>query len=92
MSMIANAFAQDLLGVLFWIFIFINAVLVPFCIFLAFKFATASNEERRRSAKTRFINVLVSIVIIAILIGILVSQGALNGDKPPGEPPPPSLP
>ena len=64
-------FIDDLMNVLFWIFLVVNALLLPFCIYLAFKFTTASNEERRRSAKTRFINVLATFGIILLIIIVL---------------------
>ena len=82
-------FAHQMMGILMWIFVFVSAVMVPFCIYMAFKFATASNEERRRSAKTRFINALASMLIIMILAGIMAVQQVMVGVPPGGTITPP---
>jgi len=66
-----DTFADDLIGIIMIIIGVIGAVIVPFAIYLAFKLANAPDEQQRAIVKKRFINILASIMIIVILLGLL---------------------
>jgi len=64
-------FADQIYNVLFIILGVIVACALPFAIYLGFKLATAPDEQQRATAKKRFLNVLASMMIIIILMGLL---------------------
>jgi cell wall-associated NlpC family hydrolase len=77
-----NRFQDNLLEVVMWIFVVIGAIIVPFAIYLGFKLANASDENKRRDAKTHFINVLVSFIIIMILVAVMATIDLLSNLTP----------
>jgi hypothetical protein len=64
-------FPQQLLSVLSIIFYVIGAVAIIYAIYIWIIFANAHDQEKRTRAKKRFMTVLSSILIIAILTGVL---------------------
>jgi len=64
-------FGSQLLEILAIIMMFVNIVVIGFVVFLAYKMGTASDEGKRKEAKKRMFNALVSFVLIAILVGML---------------------
>jgi len=84
-----GGFQGGLLTVLMVIFIVLGALVVPYCVFLGFKLAAATDANKRREAKKRMFNALASLLIIVILVGLLVAQdfigGALDDNRPGNE-------
>ncbi|MCL2569956.1 MAG: peptidoglycan DD-metalloendopeptidase family protein [Firmicutes bacterium] len=76
-----NNLQIGLLSVLGIILAVIAVVLVPFAIYLVFRMAQAENGEKRKAAKKRIVNVVVSLILIGILAGAMMipEMGAAEG-------------
>ena len=75
----ANAFQDELLRILAIIFMFVGAVIGFWAMYLGFKMASASDEGKRKEAKKRLINSIVSMVLIIILAGMLFGINFMTG-------------
>ena len=69
---------DDILQVLGWVFMGVGAIMVPFALYLGFKFMSATDANKRKDALKHFVNVLVSLVIIIVLITFLVVWGGFT--------------
>ena len=69
---------DDILQVLGWVFMGVGAIMVPFALYLGFKFMSATDANKRKDALKHFVNVLVSLVIIIVLITFLVVWGGFS--------------
>jgi len=75
-------FQSQLLMIVAIIAIFLNSIIVFYFAYLGYKMATATDEQKRKAAKTRMFNTLVSFVLILILVGMLYGIDFMNGNDP----------
>ncbi|MCL2755729.1 MAG: hypothetical protein FWE45_01610 [Firmicutes bacterium] len=68
-----TGFAEDLFEILAIIFGVLGAIALPFAIYLYFKLVSAPDEQQRAAVKKRFVNVLASMMIIVILVGMMLT-------------------
>lgn len=64
-------FQTDLLQLISYIAMFVGVLMTLYAVYIAYLFATASDDGKRRSAKARLIKVLASVLIVAGLVSII---------------------
>jgi len=72
-------FQGELITILYWIFGFMFVPVIAWALFLGMKFATASDEGKRKEAKRRLFNGIVTIVLLILLVGILAAIDFMAG-------------
>ena len=75
----ANSLQYELLRIIGFIGMFVGAVIGFWAMYLGFKMASASDEGKRKEAKKRLINSIVSMVLIIILAGMLFGINFMTG-------------
>jgi len=75
-------FQNDLLRIVAIIAMFLNVAIIFFALYLGWKMGTASDEGKRKEAKKRLFNTIVSFVLVLMMIGILRAVDFIGDDHP----------